>query len=438
MIKKFTLSLIFILFVIQISISATEKSDSMYDVIIVGGGIAGLSAAENLKQFKVLILEKEDMFGGSLGKRQYIPTLNYKENRLFLSFPMLNYLNLPIDITSYSKLQVNGLVGILDHGKIHYGNSPLECLNKLELTNNEKSSLISFQQGKPNIRFSKRLLRILNNLQKNSLININLLPSNNLFPGFVLINIPKSFLIKAGSSLVKSLLSRSFATKITNANVISVEEINDRQVKVEYIKNKEKHTFFAKYVMVSTPSNIAAKIIKPMPNKTKSFLDQWKYKKAIIVTIGLKTNNLKDFSYICTPGLSMQNILKASYLDNTIIISAKFMGYSRNWNKSDQYLINETIATLKQLNIGNIKQDIIYSFATRIENYSIANNKRLITRSNDLKVSKRVILNGGYLYYLNSVGSEKAHKIDGVPAFHSGKFTANIVRKLLISELNAN
>lgn len=74
-----------------------------YDVIVVGGGIAGLTSASFLCKsgYKVLLCEKEDQLGGLVG------SFNYKgftfdagiralENSGIL-FPMINQLELDIE-----------------------------------------------------------------------------------------------------------------------------------------------------------------------------------------------------------------------------------------------------------------------------------------------------------------------------------------------------
>ena len=84
--------------------SYSENTD--WDIVIVGGGIAGLSAAYTVKDYRVLLLEKEDRLGGRIKTLKYgdihydvgapfisniwrIPfTLSPKEEVIYLDGPM--------------------------------------------------------------------------------------------------------------------------------------------------------------------------------------------------------------------------------------------------------------------------------------------------------------------------------------------------------------
>src|SRR3954452_6281246 len=44
----------------------TEPADGTFDVVVVGGGIAGLAAAWHLRDLQVLVLEAADRLGGRI------------------------------------------------------------------------------------------------------------------------------------------------------------------------------------------------------------------------------------------------------------------------------------------------------------------------------------------------------------------------------------
>ena len=67
------ITLIFLIFISFIS--CQKKTENIYDAVVVGGGLAGLSAAYHLKNelgenAKILLLEKENRLGGRILTRK--------------------------------------------------------------------------------------------------------------------------------------------------------------------------------------------------------------------------------------------------------------------------------------------------------------------------------------------------------------------------------
>lgn len=85
---KLGILLLPILFFISLppAAAAVERSDKTYDVIIVGAGIAGLTAAFYLTDYDLLLLEKEQQVGGRTTSGQY-QGLSYARGTEYLGKP---------------------------------------------------------------------------------------------------------------------------------------------------------------------------------------------------------------------------------------------------------------------------------------------------------------------------------------------------------------
>ncbi|MBU1231574.1 MAG: FAD-dependent oxidoreductase [Proteobacteria bacterium] len=86
--SKMVILLLPILFFISVASAAVavDRGDRTYDVIIVGGGIAGLTAAFSLADYDLLLLEKEKQVGGRATSGQY-QGISYARGTEYLGKP---------------------------------------------------------------------------------------------------------------------------------------------------------------------------------------------------------------------------------------------------------------------------------------------------------------------------------------------------------------
>jgi len=100
------------------STAANSKDSKIYDVIIVGGGIAGLTAAFYLTEYDFLVLEKERQAGGRAASGHY-KGVSYAKGAEYLGLPefplseIITSLNLPLR-------HIPAPAGILYHRKKAY------------------------------------------------------------------------------------------------------------------------------------------------------------------------------------------------------------------------------------------------------------------------------------------------------------------------------
>src|SRR5712692_2703333 len=100
-------------------------SSMSFDVIVIGGGLAGLSAAYELRRFDTLLLEKNDRLGGRVLTRRF-GSIHYDLGALFVYDPKY----LPIGTPAPRLIEGDSPIGILSGGHLYYAATVLECIER--------------------------------------------------------------------------------------------------------------------------------------------------------------------------------------------------------------------------------------------------------------------------------------------------------------------
>ncbi|MBK7638811.1 MAG: NAD(P)-binding protein [Bacteroidetes bacterium] len=105
-----------------------------YDVIIIGGGLAGLSASKILNSEAVLLLEKSNVVGGR------VRTANY-QNKYYYDLGAVFQLDSSYSITKENQPETiteNDSIALYYNGDLYMGKEPMDYLKKIKKIDQKK------------------------------------------------------------------------------------------------------------------------------------------------------------------------------------------------------------------------------------------------------------------------------------------------------------
>jgi monoamine oxidase len=286
--------------------------ESLYDIVIVGGGIAGLTAAYMLRNKSILLLEREDRFGGRVWSEKIneatynIGTqfINEEDNSFIhlvdelgierithnaMSTPIALYLNNQhyLDFSSLMSLKVV-LDGIRLFSNMYRKSKTFQLPSddprwqKLAAQN-----LAELQQG-----YSQEILAIVNSYLKGACVSkpertsagmgavlaMDILYAGDL--GFV----------KGGTQKITDAMADNLDGKVMKeAGVVKVVE-HDGIVKTHFQKNGKEHIVKSRSAVMAVPPQIALELIPQLPDWKKEVLAKVDYGPITIVSVFLKRN----------------------------------------------------------------------------------------------------------------------------------------------------
>ncbi len=284
--------------------------DTIYDTVIIGAGIAGLTAAYMLRDKNLLLLEQEDRFGGrvwteKINEATYnIGTQFFTEeetsfvhlvNELGIErvthdpakIPMSLYLNDKL-YTSFSSLF--SLKVIFDGLKFMSKSYRLAKIFQLPPDDPRyrklvKQSLVDFQQG-----YAPELLALVNSYLQGACVSKPERTSAGigaLLMGDIFNTGKMAFVIGGTQKITDAMVSKLDGKIMNGAGVTSVEE-KDGIVSICFQKNGKEQTIKAKSAVMAVPPQIALKLIPQLPAWKKDALSRIKYGPLIVVSVFFK------------------------------------------------------------------------------------------------------------------------------------------------------
>lgn len=466
------LAVLLLSFELCMAFNNQNKQIQNFDVVIVGGGFSGLTAAHYLKNKKILVLEKEKVAGGRCISGKW-NGFHYPKGTEYIGAPEQPLKGLLKKLKIKAKQIPAPTDGIAYNGKFYLGNELLNFLDynekaqyyKLEKTLKELADDdiedVVFEDQEELNEYTK-LDKIsvkdwLNQQNYSPLIqkfvdveNRGLFGTNNANYS-MLFNIPEmAFDLPLPSSIFKSevysfdqgmySIINAMTTElkdklISEATVTNVTVNNDKSVEVSYLKHGQTHKVRTKTVIMATPAPISAAILKnEISTKVSETLIGLKYSKYATINFFTKKRLLHEtWSVSCIDEGSVVTLydairpqVNANYNGKSIlsVYMAPKDAYDQTFTKqSDEELLKEAYHTLNKY-YPEFENEILGYDINRFEYafpiFAPAYAKKLEVLLNDESVNGPIYLAGDYMVYAT---------VDG--AIISAKNAAKQVQKYL-------
>jgi monoamine oxidase len=313
---------------------AEPKLDA--DVIIVGAGLAGLSAAHELKGRSVILLEKYDRLGGRVCTERQAG-ISYEVGALMA----YDERSAPSGTVPSRLIPERGRVGITLRDKTVFGKSAPEAV---ALSLEHSNALASGGRA----AFPERPQAL-----EEGFFNL-------LHPG------PRSEYIKerwndwsrpvvwdhrdAGNSELVTAFAQRLAANVRSRTEATAVRAHDHGVEVA----ASEKSFRAALAIVATTASVATRLLGA---RAPAWLGRVRYGSGLVVSLGLARDTLEPFSHVVTPELAMNSVVSTTR-DAHRVLTIYFAGKKAEAiaKLTDDEVLRATLKDLGRLGVGRIEQ----------------------------------------------------------------------------------
>ena len=342
----------------------------MYDTIIIGAGISGLAAAWQLKERNILVLEKEPVPGGRI-KTRTSHGISYDLGAVFGFSAAL----LPFPLKS-EMIDEPDPLGLWYQGRIYSGTGVITCIAGVDsgLRLEARSILLKLMDGGlPDYdTISPECLKILNaffQVIHPGEMREYILPRH--MDAFC--KHDSSHFVGGNTVVIDAFCGELAATACQirlNRAVTGIKQKDDT-VQVTCLHNGIPSVYYARTVIITTPTPVVQKMIHQADEPCRTFVESLRYGSGIVVAIGLKNVVSPDFSYLVTPDLTTNTILRqhTQTPDAKVFIFYYTGGKAEKLQcENDQTILDDAIAALRTIGVNpDMTDSLIFSDIHRWE-----------------------------------------------------------------------
>jgi monoamine oxidase len=361
-----------------------------YDAIIVGAGLSGLSAAYELKDRKVLIIEKNNYLGGRVltKKKQGVA---YELGAIFAYDPS----QLPFQIEPSQLIREEGKIGVSFNGSVTLGEGVVPIVLNIPKRLENETVLIDGITRKPDLEdVIDALFQVIHPGDRNQYLEAR---KRDAFYTW-----PNDHYAGGNSEMIEAFRERISARIVLGAEVTSISQLGDA-VAVEYTKDNVEVTKFSEAAVIATPATIARNILRTSSEESSRFLRAVRYGSGIVVTLCLEDIELLNFRYVVTPYQKTNTIFrsKSEKADHTVLTVYYLFVHDRHnlRNLTDRDLFTRTLAEINQVGIGTISEKDIVFFDVHswTDLGTVIDEAYLKWNPNCARPSPRIFLAGDYM-----------------------------------------
>lgn len=326
----------------------------MIDVAIVGAGLAGLTAAHALGDFDVAVLEQGDRAGGRVLTRSKMG-VHYDMGAVLAYDPAL----FPSDLAASPVTRLRTPAGIVYGGRAYYGQDVRACLQAMGATDVELGQVDRFRDdlahdvnGLP-----ARLYQILNaafrDVHFGELADYVLARRRDALqftsPGHH---------VRGNGELIDYFVAHLGQRLQLNTTVNAVEDLG-HYVRLTATQDGRHHTMSARTAIIATPAPGARRMLGALNEKSKAFLDAVRHAPGTVVALAVRNVALADFSYLVTPELETNTILRRPFPQEQIeLLLVYYAGAitAELQQLDNSAVVARTLSTLQTLDFGTIRE----------------------------------------------------------------------------------
>ncbi len=284
--------------------------EKIYDSVIVGGGISGITAGYMLRDKDILLLEGEDRFGGRVMTEDVNGAINNIGTQFFTVeestfFHLIKELG--VEWVTYDPGEEQNFFHIenkvYDNLDEFFSKDVLEQAEKFIAKINEQEeifklpstdprwqeqaakSIVEFEQG-----YSKELISLVNTYMRGACISKPEHTSAGMGAHLAL-DIFKTgdmgFVEGGFQKITDAMVSKLDGKVMNEAEVIKVEEDNGI-VTISYKKDGKEQMVKSKSAIIAVPPQIALKIVPGIPEKKRKAMEKVKYGPLYTISVYLK------------------------------------------------------------------------------------------------------------------------------------------------------
>jgi monoamine oxidase len=323
-----------------------EDWRSTFDTVIVGAGLAGLSAAHELRGRNILVLEKEPRPGGRVLTRHHAGVA-YDLGALFayqehaLRVPKLASRSIP----------AQGPVGLFQAGKLHLGRTVIECIRNTGLAQDQMNAFLEFRQTKDTASLVPGAYAI-----ANAFFQV-------IHPGEMQEYVPerradslKTFAPhhheRGNGVLVQHLAEQLGHQLVLDADVRLLDDRDDH-VQVQYEAAGEVRSVKARSALVCTPAPVTRSLLTRLNDESRYFLESVDYRGGLVVVLGCPRQLVSSFSYLVAVDARPNTVVRQDRGDVCLLTCYYVGAQARELaEKPRDQIIRETIAGVSALGLG--------------------------------------------------------------------------------------
>jgi protoporphyrinogen oxidase len=384
------------------------EPEAALDVVIVGGGLAGLRAAYELQGRKVLLLEREPRLGGRVYTKSKGDT-PYELGAIFAYDPRW----LPRGSTASPQIPSQTRVGFSEGGTTRFADSAQDLVDALEGRSTGATRVtrhLAARRAFFGIIHPGPFDEYVYERQDDWRLTHSLRRA------------------EGGNGELVEALARSSGAEITlGAEVSRIEETDDR-VHIAYSHEGMTKTVTARAAIVATPANVATRLLGSLAENHP--VSRIRYAPGVVVVLGVGETTLEPFSYVVSEDAGLSGVLSHSAGDVRVLTTY----YARDAadaveSLDDEALIRHTVERLGRLGIGKVTpDDVRFSDVRRWQTLGtvIAEDPYASWDAASTRVSPRIVLAGDYTRW-----DAKKMPYGMAAAIESGERAGREIRALL-------